>query len=463
MKGVIRMILPPYALQAARVIAWAMTTPDPDAAAQVRRLRSARLEDLGAVWAEVLSDLSRRSEEAGGPGVTQSDLRALIQWFASARFESLAAQGAAKQAILAEARRLAGQTPGKTAEDGGRWVRPETFPEFRAVAVAISDLPDPAPEGWPAPLRRFPLGDLLEHAIARGGVAFKALNNRGELEIYFLTDSPERIRDVKWDFACGPQQEEGVFEVDLAVHVRPGHPRFYTHFFDMATARGRYEAAAFCEQRELRVFAIAAEAGGATVALCRRIHHPEGARRTFRNHCRRALGLPMEAPPPGEVPVDEVFCGGTAYRFEPGALLADGGVRPEVVVALERLARDRSKLIRQGPFTLWLAPGAVTGGCAERASLILTPTFRERTGGRTQRDPLLACFRELGGFIGSGEAFPVCEGAVPLYRYVDGRVYPVEQTDELLGDLRDAWEVLYQDGTRPNPYGAGPRRSGSSP
>ncbi|WP_374713647.1 hypothetical protein [Symbiobacterium terraclitae] len=451
------MILPPYALQAARLIAWAMASPDPAVEEQVTRLRSARLGEVDFVWAGVLQGLSARSRAAGGPVLTQDEIRALVQWFIGGRCQGMAHLGAAKQAVLAEARRLVSLRLDESGRYLSRWVRWETFLEFRAVAVDVNGLPEPAPDQWPAPLSRFPLAAELERAIARGGVAFKALNNRGELELYFLTDSPEQIRDVAWDFGCLPEHEPDVFAVDLAVYVRPGHPLFYTYRFDMASARGRYEAAAFCEQRELRVFAITADGGEATVALCRRIRHPESARRTFRNYCRTALGLPQEPPPPEEVPVEEILCRGTAYQFEPLAVEAGEGLPPEILDALQALATDRSKLIRQGPFTLWMVRRPLVDGAnrfIHGVMLILTPSFWGRTRGRTERDPLYARLRELDGFIRAEDTFPLYEGAVPLYRYVDGGVYQVPQREGLIQDLRDLWEAMYQDGRRENPYGA---------
>ena len=158
------MILPPYALQAARLIAWALESPDPAVAVQVRRLRSVQLSDVGPVWAEVLVELGARSRAAGGPALPQDEVRALVRWFAGARIQSLAALGEAKQAVLAEARRLVAGRLEERGHDLFRWVRWETFLEFRAVAVGVSDLPDPAPDEWPAGLSRLPLGAAIEQA-----------------------------------------------------------------------------------------------------------------------------------------------------------------------------------------------------------------------------------------------------------------------------------------------------------
>lgn len=151
------MILPPYALQAARLIAWAMASPDPAVEEQVTRLRSARLGEVDFVWAGVLQGLSARSRAAGGPVLTQDEIRALVQWFIGGRCQGMAHLGAAKQAVLAEARRLVSLRLDESGRYLSRWVRWETFLEFRAVAVderpartgarPVARPPEPVPAG----------------------------------------------------------------------------------------------------------------------------------------------------------------------------------------------------------------------------------------------------------------------------------------------------------------------------
>lgn len=148
---------------------------------------------------------------------------------------------------------------------------------------------------------------------------------------------------------------------------------------------------------------------------------------------------------------------GTAYAFERFALGSDSTINPAVLEVFGNLASDRSKLIRNGPFTLWTAPSRMLNKAnrwTDGVLIIVSPAFSARTKGRSERDPLLAQFEKLPGFIRVEDTQPLYEGAVPAYRYLDGRLYEDPQTDDLRRELSDAWETMHQGAPRTNPYRA---------
>jgi hypothetical protein len=420
-------------------------------------------EELRAVEADAAAWISQRmGEEYTGIGarLTKSfstkDFRLLMQWIDNCQQEldSLEEQTANDlRAYVQE--RLAGMRQARATSPG--WNRAETFAEFRAIALSVSRLPQPATDGLPKPLDRFPAFRRISAAFGSGEMAFHTLNNRAELELYILCNDPQAIERVNWEFGTLGSASSSRFEVDLAVYEAAGNPTFYPFVFDMNTAQGRYEAAAFCEQPGLPVFAVTLDNTGYVVAYCRTVQHSDRARRHFRNCCRTILGIPQVPPPPEEVSLEEIMSLGTAYAFEPSKIGSDSTVAPEVLEAFQSLSSDRSKLIRNGPFTLWTARSTMLNKAnqwTEGVLFIVSPAFSIRTKGRTERDPLMTRLERLPGFIRAEDTYPLYEGAVPAYRYLAGQVHKVPQTDELRQELQATWEMMYQATPRGNPYRA---------
>lgn len=102
------MTLPPFAVSAAQLIAWAMTRPEEQAREAVRFL-AVTTADPHTInrWAEALSRLQALAVELNGPPLTLDDYTSCIEWVAeAARIHPDANSADAKRTIFDEALRL---------------------------------------------------------------------------------------------------------------------------------------------------------------------------------------------------------------------------------------------------------------------------------------------------------------------------------------------------------------------
>lgn len=107
------MTLPPFAVSAAQLIAWAMARPE-DHASELIRFLAVATADPNTVnrWAEALSRLQTLAVEQDGPPLTDDDYMACVDWVAeAARIHPDVLS--AKRAIFDEALRLHSPTADK--------------------------------------------------------------------------------------------------------------------------------------------------------------------------------------------------------------------------------------------------------------------------------------------------------------------------------------------------------------
>jgi hypothetical protein len=329
------------------------------------------------------------------------------------------------------------------------WIEPSLFERLSVPQNNIFYVTEMDPRWRDHPLEVGLHSELYDYFLS-GGQLLHRTNVQGEVELFVLLNEvePHLVENSRWGVEIVEASNQR-FVLHMVVYDRDDDPLKLPFIFTLKNMNERYNAAAICEQQSISVYFLDLHEGELIVCFSKYISWPE----QIRNNMRNAVLHSYFSQDDSSISDDDLTANGWTYQFDKSKLAEDYGIdgctdyiTGKMLEATEILKKHRLKGVKKGPFLFWLAEKKLlrSNQWVDGIVVFVTPFYSERVRGNSDVEPCYPFFLKCNGFIRTESGNSIFEGAVPMFKFEDGKVTDILLTSSLVNRMASVYDQIAQ-------------------